>query len=186
MNLTRRWILPACAALLGLGAHAPGLAQSSSSFRLEEHVLNAGGHPEQGAVLSSSGFQVTLGALGEALVASTITGPSYGLAVGFAGANRPPGEVTGLVFLDSQTLSWDAEPSVGSYHLYRGALSTLGGLGFGACQQPGLTQPVAQDTDPVPLNDGHFFLVTAVSRLGEEGIKGRQGSGALRLGSTCP
>jgi hypothetical protein len=86
---------------------------------------------------------------------------------------------------DRTTLTWDAEPSIGRYHVYRDALSALPGLGFGVCLDsdvPGTTY-----VDPGVPGDGagYFYLVTAVNRLHEEGTKGITSGGAER-GNPAP
>ncbi len=105
---------------------------------------------------------------------------------GYGSLFPPPGEVTGLLFSDKQTAGWDPESSVGSYRLYRDLMSNLLGLGFGQCEQQGLTSETISDTDPVPVDDGFFYLVTALNRLTEEGTKGFRSSGIERAGSVCP
>ena len=41
------------------------LAQESASFKLKEHTFNTGGNPQDGIMLTSASFQVTLSALGD-------------------------------------------------------------------------------------------------------------------------
>jgi len=175
--------------ILALGG--PAAAQSGATYRLEEHVLNAAGHPEGGGSMSGASFRVTLDAVGDAVAPRTIQGSSHVLDSGFGSAYPPPREVTGLSFATKTDLAWTPEPSVGVYNLYRGLRSTLAGLGYGSCAQQGLTVPGASDTDPVPSGDGYFYLVTAENRLAEEGTKGFQASGGgatgpERMGSACP
>lgn len=160
---------------------APAAAQQSASYKLTEHVFNAGGHPQQGVEPASASYRITLGSLGEGLVAGELSGASYTLSAGHTGAYLPPGEVSGLRFDDIQTLVWDGEPSVGSYNLYRGAFTDLSGLGYGQCQQQGLPASTTTDTDAPATGAGFFYLVTAVNRLDEEG-----GKGSGRGGTTCP
>ena len=106
---------------------------------------------------------------------------------GFGSTYPPPGEVSGLRFVDGSILAWDPEWSAGKYNLYRDLLGNLSGLGFGGCEQPGLTGTTVADATPMPPpGDGHFFLVTVENRLAEEGTKGFRTDGAERLGSVCP
>jgi len=163
------------------------IAQSSASYDLEEHVLNAGGSPTAAADPSSASFRVTLSSIGEPMAASAPAGSaSFALDSSFASAYPPPGEATGLGFDDAVTLRWDPERSVGSYSLYRGGIGDLSGLGYGICLQPDLPAVTTTDADAVPSGDGFFYLVTASNRLDEEGTKGFQGDGTERAGAVCP
>ena len=161
-------------------------AQQSSSFQLEEHVFNAGGHPAGEVLPASASFQVTLGSIGEGLCARSLSGPSFRMDGGFGAPYVPPREVGDLRFVDRESLEWDPEPSAGSYNLYRDSLSNLATLGFGGCEQQDLSDTAATDSDPVPAGDGHFYLVTANNLLDEEGTKGHQSDGSERTGSFCP
>ncbi|HKQ63281.1 MAG TPA: hypothetical protein VJS92_18475 [Candidatus Polarisedimenticolaceae bacterium] len=176
------WIL-AVTAVAGLN---PVLAQQSANYRLGPSTFNAGGHPAAGTVLGSSGYRVTLDAIGDGLPGRSLAGASYSMEPGFVAPHRPPGEVLGLRFSSAQQLTWNAEPSVGSYNLYRGTLSTLAGLAYGSCLQTSLTFPATVDADPVPPGGGFFYLVTARNRLREEGTKGARSNGVKRAGNVCP
>jgi len=171
--------------LAGLPA-VPAFGQQSASYRLEEHVLNLGGHPQGGTVLSSAGFRLTLDSLGEGAVRAGLSSASYRMDGSFASAYPPPGEVLGLRFTDEQTLAWDPEPSVGVYDLYRDGLGQVGSGGYGQCWLAGLTEETATDADPVPAGGGFFYLVVARNRLGEPGTKGTDGAGTERGGNACP
>jgi len=161
-------------------------AQQSGSFKLEEHVFNAGGHPEQGSVLASNGFKISLDAIGDATSGPTPSSASYRVDGGFVAAYPPPGEVVELRFDDQITLSWHEERSVGSYQLYRDAVDTLAG-DYGSCQQSGIVGTSASDFDTPLAGTAWFYLVTARNRLGEEGTKGFDGGGAERSNSVpCP
>ncbi len=164
----------------------PVAAQQSASFRADDHVVNAGGSPAAGAVPASAGFRVTLASIGEPLGRRSLSSASFRSDAGFATAYPPPREVTGLRFASKTSLSWDAERSAGTYNLYRDAIASLPGLGFGTCLQPGLTSAGATDADPVPVGGGYFYLATAVNRLHEEGTKGFRSNGAERQGAACP
>ena len=149
----RRVLTILALALLGTAA----FAQQSASFKLEESVFNAGGHPEGGTVLASAGYRMTLDALGEGVVAVSLSGPSFRMDAGFASGYMPPSEVHGLRFADAQTLAWDPQRSVGVYNLYRDDLTTLG-TSFGTCEQPGLSDSTATDTDPITTDVGLEFI----------------------------
>lgn len=168
-------------------AVAPVLAQSSAGFKLEEHVLNAGGHPADGTVLMSAGFRIRLDSIGEEIVRSGLSSASFRIDAGFAGSYPAPGEVLGLRFDDRVTLVWNSERSVGIYNLYRDLLSSLSGLGYGDCQQQDLDTATATDPDTPPLADGFFYLVTAENRLREEGTKGLDSNDGERSNpAPCP
>jgi hypothetical protein len=170
-----------------LAASLPALAQTSASFRLDEHVFNAGGDPHQGQVLTSASFRITLDAIGEGLVRTGLSSPSFRTDAGFIGAYPPPGEVTALSFLDDDTLEWSPEASVGSYNLYRDPLAALAGLNYGQCLEPRIDGETATDTDVPTPGGGFFYLVTARNRLDEEGVKGWDSAGLVRSNSApCP
>lgn len=171
-------------AVLALGGTAA--AQQSASFKLEEHAFNAGGDPSGGTVPASTGFRISLDAVGEAAAAGSPASASFRMDAGFGSSYPPPDEVAGLRFADAQTLEWAAEKSTGAYNLYRDLISNLAGLGFGSCLQQDLPGETATDVDPVPANDGFFYLVTAENRLAEEGSKGSRSDGTERLGAVCP
>ena len=175
------------AVLTGLLVTGLATAQTSTSYKLEEHVFNAGGHPEAGAILTSTGFRMTLDALGESIVGRGLQSDSYHMDGGFGSAYPPPGEVLNLRFTDAVTLAWDPEPSVGVYNLYRDLLSALSGLDYGQCEQLGIAAESATDGDTPSAATGYFYLVTAENRLSEEGTKGSDALGAERPNpSPCP
>jgi len=174
-------------ALVSLAGTSLAPAQTSSSFKLEEHVFNAGGHPESGQIMTSASFRITLDALGESVVGPGLSSPSYRMDGSFGSAYPPPGEVRNLLFTDAVTLEWESESSVGVYNLYRDELSVLSVLGYGECEQYDLPGETATDTDAVPVDGGYFYLVTAENRLGEEGTKGADSAGGPRPNSDpCP
>jgi hypothetical protein len=174
------------AVLAGVLAAGLASAQTSASYRLEEHVFNAGGHPEAGTILTSAGYRLTLDALGESLVGIGLGSGSYHMDGSFGAGYPPPDEVTGLRFTDTTTLVWDPEKSVGTYMLYRDWVSALSGMGYGQCQQQDLTDEIATDSDtPTPPGGGYFYLVTVENRLSEEGTKGWH-DGVEREGNACP
>lgn len=173
--------------LLPLVPALPALAQTSASYTLNEHALNAGGHPEEGITMISASFRVSLDAIGDAVRGRVLSSASYHVDGGFVGAYPPPGEVRHLRLTDHETLVWDAERSVGVYHLYRDLLSSLSGLGYGSCAQSDLPTTTAIDSDVPAVDDGYFYLVTAENRLDEEGTKGWDSSDAERPNpAPCP
>jgi len=157
----------------------PLAAQQSASYELTDHTFNAGGHPEGGTVLTSASYRISLDSIGEGMVGTGMGSPSYSMDGSFGACYPPPGEVHGLMFADDQTMVWDPERSVGFYNLYRDALDNVSG--GGTCLQQDLTEATATDTDPVPVGDGFFYLVTAKNRLDEEGSRGFG-----RTGDVCP
>lgn len=178
----RRMVASTLVMLLG-GTTA---AQVSGSYRLEEHAINAAGHPQQGTILTSSSFRVSLDALGDAVLGPTLGSDSFRVDGGFAVAYGPPLEVEGLVFVDHDLLQWDANPSAVTYNLYRDPLSALPGT-YGACLAADLpSNSTSDDAVPVP-GEAWFYLVTAENRLREEGPKGTDSAGNPRSASpACP
>jgi hypothetical protein len=183
---------------VGLFVGCAAMAQSSANFQLEQPTLNQGGHPLDGSVMSSTNHRISLDSLGEGVTAVSMVSASFRMDAGLVTAYGPPGEVAaacGAGFpcltlergapAGTAQLNWPGEPNVGTYDLYRDVIGNLPRLGFGTCDQLGLTSETATDTT-VPGSDGFFYLVTAVNRLGEQGTKGVQSNGAERLGNTCP
>lgn len=161
-------------------------AQQSTSFKLEEYVFNAGGHPEQGAVPASDRFEISLDAIGDATSGPPPSSASYLVDGGFVAVYPPPGEVVELRFDDKVMLSWHPERSVGSYQLYRDAVDTLAG-DYGSCLQSGIGSASATDFDSPLSGTAWFYLVTARNRLEEEGTKGFDSGGAERSNLVpCP
>ena len=177
------WVLAPCA----LAACGAATAQTSPSFKLTEHTLNAGGHPAQGAALASASYHVTLDALGGPVARAGLASASFRADAGFVASYPPPGEVVGLrIAADKSTWSWNAERSVGSYNLYRDLLQALPGT-YGTCLQSALATNTWVDPSKPPLGKGWFYIVTARNRLREEGTKGRGSSGAERPNAApCP
>jgi len=175
--------------VLAVALSFPGavIAQSSASYKLNEHALNAGGHPAQAIVATSATFRITLDSVAGPIAGRGITGPSYRMTAGFGSAYAPPGEVPGLEFLaDGETLQWLPEPASTAYDVYTSSLSTLPGA-YGACAAPRVTGRSWIDSATLAPGGGRFYLVTGVNRLMEEGTKGRTSSGAERANpSPCP
>jgi hypothetical protein len=165
----------------------PALAQTSTSFKVEEHVFNAGGHPSDGDVMASTGFRITLDAIGESVGGSGLNSASFRMDGGFGVAYSPPGEIQGLGFTDHETLTWNREKSAGVYNLYRDQISNLSGLGSGSCEQNDLPGETATDFSVPAQNTGYFYLVTVENRIGEEGTKGSDSADNVRPNlSACP
>ncbi len=180
--MKKRWVLA-----VGLLLVLPSLAQESPSYTLQEQTFNAGGHPAEGTIVSSASFRITLDGVGETVAAAGLASPSFHVNAGFTADYRPPGEATGLHFIDEQTLRWNPERSVGAYNLYRDLISTLSSLGFGTCFRYDLTGETTSDAGLPPANSGWFYLVTAENRLAEEGTKGSRSNGTARANpSPCP
>ncbi|MDQ7008223.1 MAG: hypothetical protein Q9Q40_13440 [Acidobacteriota bacterium] len=181
----RRHVFMAAILLSAMGIGSP-LAQQSASYRLDEHVINLGGRPDDGVTASSASYRISLDSLGEAVVRAGLSSASFRMDGSFAGAYPPPGEVSGLRFTDDTTLVWDPEKSVGVYDVYRDALAAVSGGGYGTCWQEDLAGTTTTDPDVPGPGSGFFYLVTAENRLGEEGTKGSDSGGAPRGGSACP
>lgn len=182
----------------GLFVGCAALAQSSTSFQLEQPTLNQGGHPLDGVVMGSTTHMISLDSIGEGVTAASMASASFRMDAGLVMAYGPPGEIAAScgtggpcltlergVPAGSAQLNWPAEPNVGTYDLYRDMIGNLPGLGFGTCNQPGLTSETTSDTT-MPGSSGFFYLVTAANRLGEQGTKGFRSNLAERLGNTCP
>jgi len=164
----------------------PVTAQTSTSYRISDHALNSGGLPSGGTTAASASFRVTLSSIGDGLVQPGLASASYQMDSNFASCYPPPGETTGLLFTDATTLTWDPEPSVGFYNLYRADLASLSAGGYGACLQPDVPGATTTDSQPLATGAAFFYLVTAENRLGEEGIKGSDSTGMTRGGNACP
>ena len=165
----------------------PALAQTSASYQITESAINCGGDPQNGTVLTSASFRVTLDAIGDAVAGGPLASSSYSSDVGLPPSLKPPGEVLSLHFTDKSTLVWQPENSVGSYRLYRGLLTALPGS-YGTCLTPaGVT--TEQTTDATTPSPGQCFvyLVTARNRISEEGTMGSTSSGTpIPNTSPCP
>ena len=161
-------------------------AQSSSSYRLSESTFNLGGRPQEGQIASSASYAVTLDSIGEAIAARSLFSSSFHMDGSFLNTYAPPGEVADLR-LDTPThLLWSAQSAAGTYNVYRGTITALPG-DYGVCLEPGI--PTTETTDSLLPGIGvtHFYVVTAANRLGEEGTKGFNSSGAERPNvSPCP
>src|SRR5262249_42890621 len=174
-------LIAALTASVGIAA-----AQTSASHKLTEYTFNAGGDPLGGSFAASASYRMKLDAVGDGLSAAGLTSASLKLRTGFVSDYPPPGEVMHLVWTDSQTMTWHPEPSVGSYDLYRGLVSTLPGP-FGSCFQSGIASETWTDATVPATGTGWFYLVTAKNRLSDEGTKGFQSNTPERGNpSPCP
>jgi hypothetical protein len=186
MTCRHRRLLLVPLALLVLGAPArPTRAQTSASYKLQEHDLNAGGQPRNGGFLSSTSYHIKLDAIGSPVARAGLSSASYRADASFVPVYRPPGEITGLVFTDKTHFKWIADPSVGAYEVYRDVLSSLPGT-YGTCFASGLTATNATDTATPAPRSGFFYLVTARNRLREEGTKGSTSTGPRTNTAPCP
>jgi hypothetical protein len=161
-------------------------AQESTNFKLKEHIFNQGGHPIQGAVLTTANFKITIGSVGELTDNSQLNSDSFSLEGGFISSFPPPGEVADLHFhSDHQTLTWNPEKSKGSYNLYRDLISSIK-PDYGACKEYGITDETTTDSDDPGVGNGYFYLVTVRNRLNEEGTKGYSSSAERPNDYPCP
>jgi hypothetical protein len=183
--MKRRLILLTLA--MGVCPHLTGVAaaQESANFKLREHVINAGGHPDAGTLVSPA-FRMRLDALGEGLTAAGLFSATWRMDAGFTSGYTPPGEVTNLRFSDASTLVWNPERSIGTYALYRGILRDfLPAYGF--CRQSDLLEETAVDLDRPVVGAGFYYHVTGRNRLREEGTKGFNSAGIERPNpGPCP
>ena len=171
--------------LLATAASAAS-AQQSASYRIREATLNSGGHPSNQGIPVSASWHVTLDAIGDGTTSGELASGSLGLSAAFTAGFAPPGEVQGLDFVSPVILAWSAERSAGTYNLYRGLLSEIASLSYGACKAWRLTTTAATDGEAAPASNGFFYLVTVQNRVGEEGTKGFRSDGTERDGTICP
>lgn len=183
--ITTRNLAVALAWLCALNA-LPAMAQSSASYKLSEAAFNNAGNPSQLLKPSSASYRVSLDAIGDEVIGSTLTSASFRAESGFVVRYRPPGEAQQLRFTTKTTLAWNPERSVGAYNLYRSTLASLPG-NFGSCYQPALGSPSFVETATPASGTGWFYLVTAKNRLREEGSKGKSSNGVKRANAApCP
>jgi len=168
---------------------APGLvpAQQSASFQMEEHVFNAGGRPADGSTTASASFEITLDAIGDSVRPGILVGGNFQLGGGFVTVYPPTGEVELLWFTDHETLEWTPEPAAFTYSLYRGTISDVDNLQYGACLETEIPATTWMDTDLPGPDQGYFYLVTAANKISEEGTKGYDSIAAERANNApCP
>ena len=162
-------------------------AQRSLSYQITESAINCGGDPQNGAVLSSPSFRITLDAIGDTVAGGPLASTSFSTDVGLPPSVRPPGEVLDVKFSNPTTLTWQPEPSVGTYRLYRGLLSDLP-TSYGICLTPGgLAGEQATDGDTPSPGQCFIYLVTARNMINEEGTLGDNSAGVPHTNSApCP
>jgi hypothetical protein len=66
-------------------------AQESTNFKQKEHVFNEGGNPDDGVILTSTNFKVTIDAVGEGLLGTALSSTSFKMDSGFIAPYPPPG-----------------------------------------------------------------------------------------------
>ena len=164
----------------------PAAAQTGATFKLTETVVNAGGNPRDGHRPESANFRISHDAIGDGVAGGRLTSPSYRAEGGFVVAYGPSAEVLGVRFSNRTTLTWNYDPSGGTYNLYRNTLASLPG-DYGTCYQSTLSGPPFADPAAPAQGSGWFYLVTADNRLRQEGTKGHRSDGAERPnGTPCP
>ena len=177
---------PFLVALATLLICSPLLAQSSPSFSLQEHTLNSGGSPANGAVASSSSFKISADSIGDPFAMTHSESTSYTLDGGFITAYPPPSEVIGVHLPEKGKLEWAPEASAGTYCVYRGLLGQMA-EGYGACLASELEDESALVPADPNVGQCYFYIVTARNRLGEEGTMGCGSGGQERQPDTgCP
>jgi hypothetical protein len=160
-------------------------AQVSPGFELKESVQNSGGNPANGIIQTSASYRISLDAIGDAASSSRMSSASFRMGGGFVAAYPAPQEVRNLRFVNAQGLTWDVEPSAGSYNSYRGPLSTLAGEGYGVCLAVDLPDVLLTDAGIPAAAEGYFYLITSQNLLDEEGTKGFTSNGIER-GNAAP
>jgi hypothetical protein len=155
------------------------------SFKIEQGVVNSGGNPAP--VLTSTSYKMTLDAIGDAVAGTGLSSSSYRSDCGFAPDYTPPGEVLNQGFSSKTVMTWNPEPSVGAYNLYRGLVTDFQSGSYGSCLQAGLTAPTYTDSATPGSGQCWFYLVTAENRLSEEGTSGYASNGVQRpITGACP
>lgn len=161
------------------------VAQSSTNYNIEQGAINAGGNPAP--VLTSTNYKITLDSVGDSVAGTGMSSTSYRSDCGFPPDYVPPEEVLNQRFSSPTLMTWDPEPSVGVYDVYRGLTTGFSGGSYGSCLQAGLT--AASYTDSASPSSGQcwFYLVTAENRLGEQGTSGYLSDGSQRpITGACP
>ena len=88
--------------------------------------------------------------------------------------------------VDVVVIRWNVESDATGYNVYQGLLSTLDGTDYGSCIRSNLQTDYATLPEPVPVGDGHHFLVTD-ERSGGEGTLGHDSTGTERPNlNPCP
>lgn len=85
----------------------PAFSQESTNFKLKEYAFNNGGDPQNGLMLQSTNFKVSLDSVGDSISDGSMSSVSYSVDSGFDTWYLPPQEVLNLRFLsDKTTLKW--------------------------------------------------------------------------------
>lgn len=174
-------------------------AQSSANHQLESQAWNLGGHPADGIAMSSANYEISLDSIGDTIEAVSMTSASNRIDSNLVAVYAPAGEVAAVcgaggpcLHVDrgapatQAVLSWPVEPNAITYDLYRDDILALPGLGFGSCQETGISDPTTDDTTEPTADHGYFYLATAVNRVGEHGTKGAGSDLVERDGAICP
>lgn len=154
-------------------------AQTSPNYQLSEHVFNDGGNPDDGVVLQSPNFTISLDSLGQGITGGNLTSASFNSEAGFVYAYPPPLEVIELWFTSKTMLNWVPEQSVGTYNVYRGLIGNLSS-GYGTCLEHDIGDEYYEDTSHYS-GQAYFYIVTAANRLDEEGTMGNSSVGIERI-----
>ena len=175
------------AAVAVAAASCAAVAQTSASYDMKAHVVNEGGHPLQGAILSSGSFRMGLDSVGTGRLR-----PDHDQRVLFDG-----GRIRRALPRSGRGHGRQAPRGPPHPRLERGA-------GRGALQRlprpgpdaswtlrrvlggAGPATTVTDDASP-GTGAGFFYLVTADNTLDEEGTKGFTSAGAQRANlAPCP
>lgn len=162
-------------------------AQQSVNYSITDSTLDAGGSPRDGTVLASASYQVTLSSLGNFAARRGLQSASNFLDGGFVSGYGPPGEVHGVLWIDSATMEWSAHSAAGDYDVYRDSLSALLGGGYGDCHTHDISSTSVYDPELPSAGSGFFYLVSVENRLDEEGTLGTSSAGDERVpAAECP
>ena len=108
-----------------------------------------------------------------------------------AGAHAAPSEITGQVFVDAETMTWNsAAPAAGSatvHDVLVGLISEFPvGSGAGeACLASGIAESSTTDTGIPPSGDGFWYLIRGRNNC-EAGPYGTDSAGTPRTSGACP
>jgi len=184
--MASRTSISLAAAIFLLTVAAPLAAEQQSENHVIEGATIDSGMSSAGIDLSSTGFSITLSAMGEPLASdATLVGPGHEAQSGSVSAYSPPSEVTDLVFSDSDTLTWRGARSGVSYVLYRGSLAALPGA-YGSCLQTGIPVTTTDEPSTPAIGAAYVYLVAARNSLDEEGETGSDSTLNPRTPTGCP
>lgn len=175
--------------MLGVAVLAalPCLAQSSASYQVNGSSINCGGDPQNGVVLASPSFRVTLDAIGNTFAGRQLTSEDYVVCINLPQIVKPPTEVQGFSLTSTTAMSWNANATAYGYQVYRGLISDLP-LSYGSCITPQevFVTEVTDTEIPAP-GQCFFYLVVARNILDEEGTLGTDSAGNERHAAVqCP